>query len=117
MTLGETMSKAALKATQMGGVQATLVDPAAAYATTGTVTEGPVEYAVWASSVRDESRRWQEPSITGTVYVSARGISAKPQPGWRLKHGGRVFVVIAVLPNTVNDTVIDWRLDVGEVAA
>lgn len=116
MTLRETMSKATLKATQMGGVQATLVDPVAAYATTGTVTEGPVEYAVWATDI-DESQQWADPSITGTVYVSARGLSAKPLPGWRLKHTGRVFAVIAVMPSSTNGTVYQWRLDVGEVAA
>ena len=117
MTLDETISKATLKATQMSGLEATLVDPRGAYAVDGTVTEGPVEYSVWSTALFDESKGWQTSGITATVYVSARDISARPEPGWRLKHSGRVFVVIAVAPNSLHDIIIQWRLDVGEVAA
>ena len=117
MTLRETMSNAMLQANQLTGVEAQLVDPRAVYAVDGTVAETSTEYPVSATPLFDESRRWEEPGITATVYVTGLEVGARPQPGWRLKHSGRVFAVIAVLPNSVNDTVIQWRLDVGEVAA
>ena len=117
MTLREAIANATLKATQISGLEATLVDPRAVYAVNGTVAETATEYPVWSTPLFDESRRWQESSITATVYVSDLDAAVRPQPGWRLKHSGRVFAVIAVLPNSVNDTVIQWRLDVGEVAA
>jgi len=117
VTLYEAMSNATLKATKLNGLEATLVDPRAVYAVDGTVVETSTEYPVWSTPLFDESKRWEEPSITATVYVSELDIAARPQPGWRLKHSGRVFAVIAVLPNSVHDKVIQWRLDVGEVAA
>jgi len=117
VTLGEIMASRTLQVTQLTGIEATLVDPRGAYSTSGTVTESPIEYSVWATDLRDESDRWEDASITATVYVPANGLTAKPKPGWRLKYGDRVFAVIAVLPTTVSETVIQWRLDVGEVAA
>jgi len=122
VTLGEIMASRTLKATQLIGIEAVLVDPRASYSTNGTVTESPLEYPVWASDLRDESDRWEDSGradagITATVYVPALGVTAKPQPGWRLNYGDRVFAVIAVLPSSVNGVVIQWRLDVGEVAA
>ena len=122
MTLGEIMASRTLKATQLTGIEAQLVDPRASYATNGTVTESPLEYQVWATDLRDESERWEDAGtegagITATVYVPALGVAAKPKPGWRLQYGDRVFAVISVFPTSVSGTVIQWRLDVGEVAA
>lgn len=105
MTRADAMSRAQLKATQMTGVQARLVDPVVS-----------VEHQVWATPL-DESRQWQEPSVTARVWISGHDLAATPQPGWRLQHSGRVFAVIGVLANKIQDTVLDWRLDVGEVAA
>ena len=122
MTLGEIMASRTLKATQLIGIEATLIDPRGAYSTSGTVAESPLEYPVWASDLRDESERWadagrQDAGITATVYVPAKDVTAKPKPGWRLNYGDRVFAVIAVLPSTANGMVYQWRLDIGEVAA
>lgn len=117
MTLGDRMASGTLKATQLTGIEAQLVDPRASYSTNGTVAESPLEYPVWATDLRDESDRWEDAGITATVYVPAKGLTAKPKPGWRLQYGGRVFAVIAVLPSSANGTVYEWRLDVGEVAA
>jgi len=117
VTLRDTIAKATLKATQLVGIEAKLVDPRGAYSTSGTVTESPLEYPVWATDLRDESDRWEEAGITATVYVSAEDVTAKPQPGWRLKYNGRVFAVIAVRTTGFSGATVQWRLDVGEVAA
>lgn len=117
MTLRETIAQATLQATKLTGIQAQLVDPRGTYSTSGTVAESPLEYAVWATDLRDESDRWEESGITATVYVAAKDVAAQPKPGWRLKYSGRVFAVMAVLPSFVSGTTVHWRLDVGEVAA
>ena len=116
MASAQQVSLKALSAIQKVGVVATLVDPQATYATSGMVVEGPVEYAVWSSPLVDESKRWLDSSITATAYLSAYNLPVRPQPGWRLRHGGRTFVVVAAFPYSYVDTIISWRLDLGEVA-
>lgn len=115
MTLADRMRAAQLKGIKLTGLQATLIDPAAAYVS-GGVTETPTEYAVWATPLFDESRRWLDPSITATIYISSEGLSVRPHIGWRLRHSGRTFTVVAVFANSVADQPFTWRLDVGEVA-
>jgi len=110
------ISQKVLGAIQQTGVTATLVDPNATYATSGTVTEVPVSTSVQCSPLVDESRRWNDPSITATVYISAYNMSVRPRPGFRLTHTGRTFVVIGAFPYSIHDVVIAWRLDLGEVA-
>jgi hypothetical protein len=117
MTLRDIISAAQFQATKLTGLEAQLVDPRGAYNTSGTVTETPVEYACWATDLRDESRRWRDDGISATVYVTQLDSAARPQPGWRLKYAGRVFTVIDAFPSYIGTAVTQWRLDVGEVAA
>lgn len=99
------------------GVTATLIDPNSTYSTaTGGVTEAPVTSSVRCSPLVDESKRWNDPSITATVYLAAEDMTLTPRPGFRLVVNGRTFAVIAAFPYSIKDTVLAWRLDVGEVA-
>ena len=116
MLSAQALSRKALSAIQKTGVLASLVDPNATYSTaSGGVTEAPVSSTVWCSPLTDESKRWLDPSITATVYVSAYQMPVIPRPGFRVVINGRTFAVIAVFPYSMMDTVITWRLDVGEV--
>lgn len=117
MVSAQQISLKALGAIQKVGVLASLIDPNSTYQTaSGGVTEAPVTTAVWCTPLIDESRRWQDPSVTATVYISAYQMPVIPRPGFRIVVNGRTFVVMAAFPYSIHDQVLTWRLDVGEVA-
>lgn len=101
------------------GRSATLVVPVTSTASNGAVTESSAtQLSVMVAGPVDEAKRYAaagtDTRVTGTFYLPAQGLTLTPTTGCRLTVGSTTWQVIAVGIDTVQATVVSYRLDCGE---